>query len=250
MEEAAKETTPWKVPQQLPLIVTLDGLHLCSLSFILIFCLLCLGTHFTSLILALSPVIMYIHNDYHNFLRLGPGGTPSSLKGYLIISFWRPWTLRDPFHLADLYPKCPTVSSGNFSKQGLPCRDGPRPRVVGIAPQRQLDQNGTVYYYKSLRHMMKQLVDRSPAKLHMGRSIIEKHGLAMFATGAQRNDRQAEICHVHDSDHSMHMKLHPDDIKHILEKGWGQRHPLACRNWLLKMPVPSNFVMIYAPRCE
>lgn len=121
---------------------------------------------------------------------------------------------------------------------------------MGIAPQRQLDQHGSLYYYKSLQDIMKQLADRQPTKLYMGRSSIEKHGLAMFARHAQSNDRHAEICHVHESDHSMHMSLHPDDIKHMLEKGWGQRHPLASRNRVLKMPVPSNFVMVYAPRCE
>jgi hypothetical protein len=45
----------------------------------------------------------------------------------------------------------------------------------------------------------------------------------------------------------MHMNLHPDDIKEILEKGWGQRHPMAWTGWVYT-PVPSTFVMVYAPR--
>jgi len=50
----------------------------------------------------------------------------------------------------------------------------------------------------------------------------------------------------------MHMNLHPDDIREVLEKGWGQRHPLARKGWWFfgSMPVPEDFVMIYAPRGE
>lgn len=51
-----------------------------------------------------------------------------------------------------------------------------------------------------------------------------------------------EICHVHDSDHSMHMALHPNDIGEVLRKGWGQRHPLAPGRWPFSMPVPQCFV--------
>lgn len=45
----------------------------------------------------------------------------------------------------------------------------------------------------------------------------------------------------------MHMNLHPDDIKELLLKGWGQRHPMAYKGFL-RMPVPAEFVMVYAPR--
>lgn len=250
-EEGSGETTQLNAPpQHVPLVVILDGLSLCTVSVALILCLLCLGSQMTGLILALLPVIMYIHNDYHNFLRLGPGGTPSSLKGYLIIAFWRPWTLNNPFQLGDGHLGGSAPSSGRFSKESLPYRDGARPRVVGIAPQRQLDQIGRIYYYKAVQRVMTSLADRYPAKLYTGTSTIEKHGLALFAKRPQTNNCQGEICHVHDSDHSMHMSLHLEDIKHVLEKRWGQRHPLASRSWVLRMPVSPNFVMIYAPRCE
>jgi hypothetical protein len=43
------------------------------------------------------------------------------------------------------------------------------------------------------------------------------------------------------------MNLHPDDIKEVLEKGWGQRHPMAWKGWV-RSPVPDTFTMIYAPR--
>jgi hypothetical protein len=43
------------------------------------------------------------------------------------------------------------------------------------------------------------------------------------------------------------MNLHPDDAKIVLEKGWGERHPLARGGWM-KAYVPREFIMIYAPR--
>jgi hypothetical protein len=45
----------------------------------------------------------------------------------------------------------------------------------------------------------------------------------------------------------MHMNLHPDDAKVVLEKGWGERHPLAKGGWMKKY-VPREFIMVYAPR--
>jgi hypothetical protein len=52
------------------------------------------------------------------------------------------------------------------------------------------------------------------------------------------------------SDRAMHMNLHPDDIKELLAKGWGQRHPMAWEGRVASPPVPRTFVMVYAPRGE
>lgn len=63
------------------------------------------------------------------------------------------------------------------------------------------------------------------------------------------------------------MNLHPDDIKEVLEKGWGERHPMAWSTghkegkgkesslwswlgWPVRSPVPETFTMVYAPRGE
>jgi len=45
----------------------------------------------------------------------------------------------------------------------------------------------------------------------------------------------------------MHMNLHPDDARVVLERGWGERHPLARGGWM-RAYVPREFVMVYAPR--
>lgn len=70
---------------------------------------------------------------------------------------------------------------------------------------------------------------------------------------------KGEVCHAHPSDGSLHLTLHPADVRVVLEKGWGQRHPMAreeegCWWWALVKrwysAVPAGFVMVYAPRDE
>ena len=192
-------------------------------------------------------MILLIHNDYQNFLGLGPGGTPSTFPGYLRIVWFRLWSLRDPFEAPEPDPSR-LPKAGILSRTCMPYRAGPRPIVAGIAPQRQLDQHGSRYCYQTLRRSMSKLADKFPKRFGTERSCLEKHGLALFARHPLQTTCQGEICHVHDSDHSMHMCLHSDDIKEVLRKGWGQRHPLAWRSRFLKSPVSPDFVMIYAPK--
>lgn len=240
--------------RQKPISVTLDGPSIFIISLTIVFLIHYLGTRPTEVLVIATPFLLMIRNDYQNFLGLGPGGTPSTFQGYLVISWWRIWSIRDPFAAPKPNPSH-VPQKGIFSQQAaaaaaLPYRSGPRPRVAGIAPQRQLDQLGSRHCYQTLRRAMERLGARSPLKFGTERSCLEKHGLALFAKHALRTNCQGEICHVHDTDHSMHMCLHPEDIKEVLRKGWGQRHPLARKGWLLQMPVSPDFVMIYAPRSK
>ncbi|MCJ1431377.1 hypothetical protein MMC27_000729 [Xylographa pallens] len=57
-------------------------------------------------------------------------------------------------------------------------------------------------------------------------------------------DHPAEIVHLHTTEASMHLTLHPSDAALVIARGWGERHPLAGRGpW-----VPKGFMMVYAPR--
>ncbi|KAF7546745.1 hypothetical protein G7046_g9214 [Stylonectria norvegica] len=233
--------------QQRPVSVTLDGptLFIASLGVVLLIHFL--GPYHAEVLVSLIPIVLLVHNDYQNFLNLGPGGTPSTFQGYMRISWFRLWCLRDPFVAPEPNSAC-LPQSGILSPNSLPYRAGPRPVVAGIAPQRQLDQHGSRYCYRSLRRSLAKLAGGNPMKFGTERSCLEKHGLALFARHPLQTNCQGEICHVHDSDHSMHMCLHPNDIKEVLGKGWGQRHPLAWRSRFLQSPVSPDFVMIYAPR--
>lgn len=237
------------VVQQRPISVTLDGPSIFVLALGIVLAIHFLDSCLAEAVVCLVPIALLVHNDYCNFLSLGPGGTPSTVQGYIRITYLRLLSLRDPFTAPAVDPtRVPKI--GVLNGQDLPYRAGPRPVVAGIAPQRQLDQHGSRRCYVALRRAMEKLSAQNPSKFGTERSCLEKHGLALFARHPLQTNCQGEICHVHDSDHSMHMSLHPDDIKEILQKGWGQRHPLAWKGRFIQMPVSQDFVMIYAPRGE
>lgn len=236
-----------KAIRQDPMSITLDGPAIFTLAISLGVSVHCLQPSFVALIVAIAPILLYVRNDFHNYLKLGPGGTPATFGGYLRINWFRLWTLRDPFKPPqrdpDSYP-----SAGVLDKNPLPIRCGPRPTVAGIAPQRQIDQQGPRECYFALREILERHGAQNDECIGLGTSCFEKHGLGLFARQPVNNTCMGEICHIHDSDHSMHMNLHPDDVKEVLSKGWGQRHPLAWRGRWFSMPVPRQFIMVYAPR--
>lgn len=221
----------------------------------------------TCTIIALAPIPWIVYNDYHNFISLGPGGTPSTLLGYAKITYLRIFALSDPY-------TAPSVSEDTYPTVGylqrvhphIPIRTGSRPKVAGIAPQRQVSQYGSRAMYQLLRTSLNNLALRQSDKFKAGVSCFEKKGLALFSLDPINTTCKGEICHVHHSDHSFHMNLHPNDAKEFLEKGWGERHPMAgacapiiisdllsylptsLAAWLSPRVVPEQFVMIYAPR--
>jgi hypothetical protein len=242
-------------------------------------------------ILCLCGTLAYaahsIYLDYRAFLALGPGGTPADFFGYLRVKFLSLFALRDTCQPAPmsavLFPQ-----TGYLSK--LPWRDGQRPVVKGIAPQRQQNQRPPKAVFAHLERTIDALAASPNHQLMQGTSCFEKHGPGLFAihprafafssyyslipavakrtqdasclapsntlrfahAPVQRERRRPsncphEVCHAHPSDGSLHMTLHPADAKLVLERGWGERHPLARGGWLERF-VPSGFVLVYAPR--
>ncbi|EJT73446.1 hypothetical protein GGTG_10284 [Gaeumannomyces tritici R3-111a-1] len=234
------------VIRQDPFSITLDAPALLAVTMVLIFGMHTIEQHMFACILVSMPILLLIRNDYNNFLNLGPGGTPPTPAGYVRLAWYRIFALRDPFTPPPTSPdKIPTM--GILQEQPLSFRAGPRPSVAGLAPQRQLDQWGSWQLCELLKTAIESLCARYPAKFGVGTSSIEKHGFALFARHPVNVCGNGEIVHLHSSDKSMHMNLHPDDIKEVLQRGWGQRHPLSFKGWV-QSPLPDTFMMIYAPR--
>ncbi|PKY08725.1 hypothetical protein P168DRAFT_323799 [Aspergillus campestris IBT 28561] len=218
------------------------------------------------LTLSLPPLLLLTHHirkDYHAFLALGPGGTPSTPTGYLRISLLRLIALRNPL----TPPPIPsTLHNPNgllhTSLHTLPTRPSPRPLISGIAPQRQLTHNNTNTMRRALTSALHTLAKHNHSTLYTATSSFEKHSTALFIHPLQPNPSTTttnpsngkEICHAHPSDGSLHLTLHPADVATAIERGWAQRHPLARDDdtgWLgglLGRCVPTGFVMVYAPR--
>lgn len=199
----------------------------------------------TSILLpVLTLFYLYIHNDYKAFLSLGPGGTPSTPFGYAKIKLLSLICLRDPLRPLPLPP--------HFRPQrgyltSLPARAGSRPQVRGIAPQRQRTDKSSSDVYWSLVAGMRRLIDDRENALLERTSCFEKNSSGLFSSEPITRTCGGEVCHAHPSDGSMHMTLHPADANVVLEKGWGERHPLARGGWCRRF-VPREFVLIYAPR--
>ncbi len=196
--------------------------------------------------LLLLPLPYYIYNDYKVFISLGPGGTPATIAGYLRVSFLRIFALRDP---CSPYPIPDFLRPATGFLHDIPQRAGPRPQVTGIAPHRQTTQKGTSHNFAALSGAISELAHRHPTRLRTGTSCFEKHGTGIFSVTPANNTCEGEICHAHPSDGSLHMTLHLADAQIVLERGWGERHPLARGGWLTRF-VPTSFVMVYAPRDE
>ncbi|KAI0594323.1 hypothetical protein F4775DRAFT_606301 [Biscogniauxia sp. FL1348] len=236
--------------RQDPLSVTLDGSAVFALSLGLILSLHVFDPHTVALFVGSAAAALFVHNDYQNYLKLGPGGTPATFPGYLRISWLKLWALRDPLSPLAAGPDTQPARGvlGKKAAPPLPHRRGPRPRVVGIAPQRQVDQFGSRACYLALRRALERHARARAPAIGVGTSCFEKHGMGLFARRPFNDTCRGEICHVHVSDHSLHLNLHPDDAREVLAKGWGQRHPLTSQAAPFKMPVPPQFTMVYAPR--
>jgi Family of unknown function (DUF5519) len=209
---------------------------------------------FLQLGVALSLLVLfgigykYIQQDYQKFLALGPGGTSYSFQGYTKLSFLSFFKLRNPY----LAPKIPSrLRPQNGFLKGLQARQGCRPQLVGIAPQRQVTQNCSPAMVRALQATIRRLGDECPLHWYVSTSAIERHNEALFSKYKTftEPDFYGEIVHSHASDGSMHLTLHPEDVKIVLSKGWGERHPLARdRTWWWHSPVPRGFMIIYGPR--
>lgn len=204
---------------------------------------------FLSVLVLFGIGYRYVERDYKMFLALGPGGTAYSFRGYGQLFFMSFFKVRDPY----LAPEMPSRLRPRvgFLKE-LEARRGDRPQLAGIAPQRQITQNCSDGMRQALQDMIRGLADECPSHWYVATSAFERHNEALFSkfkTFAEP-DYYGEIVHSH-SDGSMHLALHPADVKLVLEKGWGERHPLARgRTWWWHAPVPRGFMIIYGPRDE
>ena len=217
------------------------------------------------------PFYRFVLNDYHAYLSLGPGGTPSTFAGYLRVTFLRVFFARTDTYVPPSCNPCECPQKGYL--QELPRRTGSRPKVAGIAPHRQLTQKASPEVHKALTAAHEELQNSNSNTVSTGVSCFEHHNLALFFSpcatfkrnpeaishGALNSShstmikplnstcgKPAEISHMHNIDGSMHLTLHPADAALVLANGWGEMHPLAGRGpW-----VPRGFVMVYAPRTK
>lgn len=163
-------------------------------------------------------------------------------------------------------PLSPPTRTSSFSSRGyletLPQRSGPRPSIVGASSPRQTTQtaNGTEKdLVDRLRTVIANINTTYPHTTYLGRSTFEQGNITLFARHRvfDHTKYYGEIVRADNMDGFLSTTLHPSDVRTIIEKGWGQRHPMSSRraSWLLRLqgqgqvyPTPAFRVVLYAPR--
>jgi hypothetical protein len=130
----------------------------------------------------------------------------------------------------------------------LPQRQGKKPKTNYGLPHEQLEQNPPPDVYRRLkdRAFDFEFVERRPSII----SVPGAEALWLLEDGghscAEAFMRENEFAHVHPPyDGSLHMMLPEGDVPELLERGWGEPHPLV--------PVgraPPSCVMVFGPRDE
>ena len=130
---------------------------------------------------------------------------------------------------------------------GLPVRKGEKPLTRKGMPHQQLNQNPKIEIYKNLAEL---LFDIPGVKEEMSLvSVPEARALWLSLNNLKFSEDafmvNREFAHLHPPyDGSIHLMAPPNWLDEILEKGWGEKHPLAGQI------LPNNAIMIYAPRDE
>lgn len=131
--------------------------------------------------------------------------------------------------------------------QNLPNREGSRPQTTPSNPHQQLNQQpeDTTHIEELMDWalMFQDITKRSSAI-----SVPGSVALWMNDSHACKNCNAfmvgTEFAHFHPHpDYSMHLGLTKKDAELVIEKGWGEWHPMIKRGIL-----PPNMIMLYAPR--
>ncbi|HAS42225.1 MAG TPA: hypothetical protein DCS93_17240 [Microscillaceae bacterium] len=131
--------------------------------------------------------------------------------------------------------------------ENLPIRDGSRPETTNTNPHTQLTQQPKdTSYTKDLMDWAFTLhhIERQPSAVSVPGAIAMCMDDAHTCDNCNAFMVGTEFAHFHPHpDYSLHLGLPKADAEIMIDKGWGEWHPLIKRGFL-----PPNIVMMYAPR--
>ncbi|OAL49813.1 hypothetical protein IQ07DRAFT_599951 [Pyrenochaeta sp. DS3sAY3a] len=213
--------------------------------------------------LGLAVITPFAIRDYLTYLSYGPGGLPYNAFGWLMSHSFRVLTREQlstgAYDDRSLYrAERPGLLQPDFPPHRTPARPqfGPHP-----VPQRQVSQLPDEETRKKLISRFEALGKTAQEKglVEIKQSILELRHSALFVSKKRdwhpvAQQMRGEITHVHAGvDGSVHVTLHPDDCKKIIERGWGQRHGFSGVNAIKRIAgfsLPVTYVLVYAPRDE
>ena len=135
-----------------------------------------------------------------------------------------------------------------FSRLSLPFRTGAEPAVTDGIPQIQLDQTASDEILEKMTRWAFALsgVTEQPSRASLpgARALTVSPDIPVGHPDALLVGR--EFAHIHPQPYggSMHMKLPATQATEVVDRGWGEHHPLS-----LDGSIP-NLLMVYAPRTD
>ncbi|MFT4306526.1 MAG: DUF5519 family protein [Microbacterium sp.] len=202
---------------------------------------------------AVTAAALLARRDYDAWVGLGPGGLPHTFRGWLTMTRHRLDIVRrgyPPRDAAALEERAAPTAGGPFLA-GLPARRGDRPRVEPFPiPHRLASCAAEAGLIAALQDAFTERAGRDRERIVLAKSHFEMHNVAVTARLIRYDHVDAlmahgEVGHVHPSDGSMHMVLHPLDAAAAIRAGWGELHPLSGMGWL-----PGAYLMVYPPTSE
>ena len=157
--------------------------------------------------------------------------------------------------LAFIMMSCSILSNGKkensmetvITLEQMPTRQGTRPLTTNTNPHTQLNQQPTDISH--VQHLMDWAFKLSHIKKKPS-GVSVPGAIAMCMEKGHTCDKcnafmiGTEFAHFHPHpDYSLHLGLPQKDAQAIINKGWGEWHPLMKRGFL-----PPNIIMLYAPR--
>lgn len=139
------------------------------------------------------------------------------------------------------HPKDRTARNGR-----LPARAGARPRTTPATPHLQLDQHGSRDLAQQLWRRMQRMegVVASRSGISMP-STVAVHLHPDLAVGPDEAFMAGtEFAHLHgDGSGSLHLSLPLPVARDVIERGWGEPHPVVAMGY-----GPHNWVMLFGAR--
>ncbi|MEN0047293.1 MAG: phospholipase [Bacteroidota bacterium] len=131
--------------------------------------------------------------------------------------------------------------------QNMPIRNGERPATTNTNPHTQLNQQpDDISYVNNLQSWAFELtnIEKRPSLVSVPGAIAMFMDKEHSCKSCNAFMADTEFAHFHPHpDYSLHLGLPKNDAEIIIEKGWGEWHPLIKRGIL-----PPNIIMLYAPR--
>ena len=183
----------------------------------------------------------FARRDYRRWQSLGEGGVPWGLRGWLTVTRLRIAVTGCDTRDVSSYPR----GAEHPLLRDLPERSD-RPQIAPHpVPHRQTGDGSPAHIMVDLAELFDGQRDSRDDVVEQ-ESRFERHHPALFVPSSVERGFSAtgEIAHFHRPQGSLHLHLSPDDTRIVVERGWGEFHPLAGRSHRL----PATCTLIYAPR--